>query len=381
MAPDQPVRRFSARYWLHILTASVAASLVVMFVFSGVTLRTPPRRMLEAFGVAMLFSFVIGPTLGIVMPRVARIAACRLRFPFDWALLIATMVSIALAGSFVAILILAAIGYLPGAGVVATWMAGSLKASIVITLTFGIFVTITESMRRRLDEATIALRTKERDEAEARRLAAEAQLASIESRVQPHFLFNTLNSIASLVHDDPHGAERMTTQLAALLRSSLESASGPLVSLDEELRLVRAYLDIERVRFGERLRYEIHVKGDAARSAQLPRLAVQTLVENSVKYAVSPRREGGRITVDAAADNGRVRVSVVDDGPGFDPAAGAPGHGLALIERRIRMLYGDRAALAIASQPGSCTVTVDVPTAPPLDRAGAPNPEPPFRTD
>ena len=118
-------------------------------------------------------------------------------------------------------------------------------------------------MRSQLDAAALALRTKERDEADARRLTAEAQLASIESRVQPHFLFNTLNSIAALVHDDPNGAERMTGQLAALLRSALDSTSTPLVSLDDELRIVRAYLDIERVRFGDRSRYTLD--RDAAR--------------------------------------------------------------------------------------------------------------------
>jgi LytS/YehU family sensor histidine kinase len=108
-------------------------------------------------------------------------------------------------------------------------------------------------MRARLEAAELAMRTKERDEAEARRAALEAQLASLESRVQPHFLFNTLNSIASLIPSDPGGAERMTTQLASLLRSSLDAADGALVPLADELRTVRDYLDIERVRFGSRM--------------------------------------------------------------------------------------------------------------------------------
>jgi sensor histidine kinase YesM len=316
--------------------------------------------LLEAFAISMLFSAIIGPMLALLMPRVSRAVACRLTFPFDWMVLIATMIAIALTGSFAAILILAAVGVLHGAGIVATWLAGSLKASVVITLTFGIFVTLYESMRRRLDETTVALRTKERDEADARRLAAEAQLAAIESRVQPHFLFNTLNSIASLVHDDPAGAERMTGQLAALLRSSLDADRSPLVTVEEELRVVGAYLDIERVRFGHRLRFDVQAD-EAALAARVPRLAVQTLVENSVKYAVSPRREGGRIAVRAAAENGRVRVSVADDGPGFDASARSAGHGLDLIEDRLRMLYDGGASLAIASQPGSTTVSVEVP--------------------
>src|SRR5207253_6046918 len=116
---------------------------------------------------------------------------------------------------------------------------------------FGVFATVMETLRTQLDETTLALRTKERDEADARRLATEAQLASLESRVNPHFLFNTLNSIAALVHDDPAAAERVTGELASLMRSSLESGSTPLVSVDEELRVVRAYLDIERIRFGD----------------------------------------------------------------------------------------------------------------------------------
>src|SRR4029077_3465440 len=150
----------------------------------------------------------------------------------------------------------------------------------------------------------------------ARRIAAEAQLASIESRVQPHFLFNTLNSIAALTHDDPAGAERMTGQLASLLRSSLDSTATPLVPLDQELQVVRAYLDIERVRFGDRLRYTVDL-GDGTAPLPVPRMALQTLVENSVKYAVSPRREGGSICLRARTRDGRATIMVEDDGPGF----------------------------------------------------------------
>jgi two-component system, LytTR family, sensor histidine kinase AlgZ len=354
-------RRFSRAYWARVLGANLAAAIVVTIVYGGVSWRTPPRRMLEAFAIAMLFSTIIGPLAGLLIPRVSRAVACRFSFPFDWIVLIATMVAIALTGSFTTILILFAIGYLHGAGIVATWMAGSLKASIVITLTFGIFLTVVESLRRQIDDARMALRTKERDEAEARRIAAEAQLASIESRVQPHFLFNTLNSIAALAHDDPAGAERMTGQLAALLRSALDSTATATVPLDDELKVVRAYLDIERVRFGDRLRYSVDV-GEGVERLMVPRLALQTLVENSVKFAVSPQRDGGSIAVHAAAANGRLRVSVEDDGPGFDPAARPQGHGLDLLERRLRMLFGDRASLVVEVRAGKTSVIIDMPS-------------------
>ena len=361
MATDPDNRYRTWRYWARIGAVIVAAATVVMLGFSGVTWRTPWRQVGEAFGIALLFSCVIAPMLAVVMPRVARSVRCRYAFPFDWLVLVATMISLATAGSFLAILILAAVGYLKGAGIIATWMAGSLKISILITLTFGIFTTVLESMRSRLTEATVALRTKERDQAEARRLTAEAQLASIESRVQPHFLFNTLNSIAALVHDDPAGAERMTGQLAALLRSALDSTATPLVPLEEELRVVRAYLDIERVRFGDRLRYSVEL-GNGTAQKLVPRMALQTLVENSVKFAVSPRPRGGSIVVRACTDEGRVRVSVEDDGPGFEAEYRLAGHGLDLLTGRLAMLFGDRASLRVDSRAGSTTVTIDVPT-------------------
>jgi sensor histidine kinase YesM len=357
-------------YWGRIIAANVAASVIVLVVFNGLTWRTPPRAALAGFAVVFLFSSCIGPLLGLVMPHVAPLIWSRLRFPWTWAAIVATMVTLAMVGSLVAITVLTVIGYLPP-GRFVMWFVGSLKVAILVTLTFGLFITIYETMETRLRETTVALRTTERDEAEARRLAAEAQLASIESRVQPHFLFNTLNSIAALVHDDPAGAERMTGQLASLLRSALDSTATPLVPLDHELQVVRAYLDIERVRFGDRLRYGVEL-GDGVASALVPRMALQTLVENSVKYAVSPRRQGGSIQVRAVAVDGRVRVSVDDDGPGFDATVRPAGHGLDLLAGRLKMLFGDRAWLQIGSRTGFTSVTLDLPAQSPVPSPQSP---------
>jgi LytS/YehU family sensor histidine kinase len=217
-----------------------------------------------------------------------------------------------------------------------------------------------ETLRGQLDAATLALRTKERDEAEARRAATEAQLASLESRVNPHFLFNTLNSIASLTHSDPPGAERMTNQLASLMRSSLDSGSAPLVTLEEELKLVRDYLDIERVRFGDRLRFSIDV-GEGAGDVRIPRLSLQTLVENSIKFAIAPSREGGCLSIRAAVSNEIARLEVQDDGPGFDATQVRDGHGLALLTSRLEMSFGERATLHIDGRRGGTCVTIEVP--------------------
>jgi two-component system sensor histidine kinase AlgZ len=341
-----------------LLVIDTAAALLVVLVFSGATWQTPWRSILETFGVALVFANCIGPLIALVMPYLAPAVKKRFVFPLDWSILIGALALLGVAGCVLALTVLRVVGYLPPGRFVEGFL-GSLRICVITTLTFGVAGTALETLRARLDAATLALRTQERDAAEARRLAAEAQLASLESRVQPHFLFNTLNSIAALIHDDPAGAERMTAQLASLLRSSLGHHSV-LVPLDEELRIVRNYLDIERVRFGDRLRYDIQID-PAVQGARVPRLAVQTIVENSVKYAVSPRREGGTIAVRAAANNGHVEIAVEDDGPGFDAAAALPGHGLALVRERLEMTLGARAALRVDSVPGATTVLLAVP--------------------
>jgi signal transduction histidine kinase len=351
------MRPRDARYWLRIFLANSTAALAIVGFNGGFSGSVPMDALARAAGVALVYSNCIGTLLALTMPRVAArcfAAGTRAR----WAILFIAICIVALAGTFVANVVLFAAGYIPR-GHFWEWMAASVMTSLVISLVFGGAVTAYETLRHRLDDATVALRTKERDEAEAHRLSAEAQLASLESRVQPHFLFNTLNSIAALIHEDPVGAEKMTGQLASLMRSSLD-AQTPLVSIDDELRIVRDYLEIERVRFGERLRFAIDVD-DAARTAQVPRLAVQTLVENSVKYAVSPRRDGATIAVRVTGRGARARVEVEDNGPGFDGSAVSNGQGLALVRSRLQMTYGDRASLAVDSVPGRTLVTLDLP--------------------
>ena len=350
----------SVRFWAVIVAVCGAASLLAQIAFGGVSWQTPWQRLVSQSFSSFLFSLCCSTLCIVALPRLAPKILRRFAAPFSWAIITGLLAVLAAAGSLIAMLIFSMMGLVPPRAILRVWMGEPLKISVISTLLFGMFFTVVGQLRARLDATKLALRTKERDEAEARRLAAEAQLASIESRVQPHFLFNTLNSIAALVHDDPAGAERMTAQLASLMRSSLDSTSKPLVSLDEELRVVAAYLDIERVRFGNRLRYTIDVE-EEVRMVHVPRLAVQTIVENSVKYAVSPRREGGSIAVRAGAHNGRVEIAVEDDGPGFDPSTASLGHGLALVRERLAMTLGRDAALRVDSRPGQSRVAISLP--------------------
>lgn len=339
------------------------ASAAAAVLFGGVSWRTPWSKILEAFSVSLVFTVCIVPIIGVTMPRLFPAVRRRVRSPFHWPIVIAVLMVIAVIGSAVAIGVLLAAGYVPRAQV-QDWFFGSVRISVIMTLIFGVAGTLVEILQTQLQETTVALRTKERDEADAKRAAAEAQLASLESRVNPHFLFNTLNSIAALTHDDPSAAERMTAQLASLMRSALDAESAPLVTLDDELRLVRAYLDIERARFGDRLRFAIDIDG-GVHETPVPRLSLQTIVENSIKFAVSPRREGGAIVIRARADGPVVRIAIEDDGPGFDVAQLPEGHGLALLRARLAILFGHRASLRLESAPGRTTVTVSVPAAGP----------------
>jgi hypothetical protein len=188
--------------------------------------------------------------------------------------------------------------------------------------------------------------------------ANEARIASLESRIRPHFLFNALNSAIALIPEDPARAENVLERLSGLLRFSLDAHSR-LVPLREELRVVVDYLEIERVRFGERLAYELDVPA-ACETFDVPAFAVQTLVENSVKHAVSPRKQGARIRVRARAESGRLALDVTDDGPGFTGEIWRPGHGLDALRSRLEALYGAAAQLRVQAT----TVTIDVPTSP-----------------
>jgi sensor histidine kinase YesM len=173
----------------------------------------------------------------------------------------------------------------------------------------------------------------------------------LESRIHPHFLFNTLNSIAALVRQDPEAAEQLIQRLAGLLRFSLDRHSS-LVALQDELQITLDYLEIEKARFGERLRYEV-VAPPELLTVPVPALSLQTLVENSVKYAVGASRGGADIRVTAAQVGHEVVFEVTDNGPGFSLESLPSGHGLDTLRQRLEAFFGNASSLtATALDPG-----------------------------
>ncbi|MEE4360224.1 MAG: histidine kinase [Pseudomonadales bacterium] len=201
---------------------------------------------------------------------------------------------------------------------------------------------------------------------EAMATARDAQLRMLRYQLNPHFLFNTLNAISTLIlAREGDQANRMVTRLSSFLRHSLDSDPMQKVDLDQEVRALRLYLDIEQVRFEERLRIEVDLQGAAGRGL-VPSLILQPLVENAIKYAVARSEDGGCIRIRAAVEGDRLVMEVADDGPGlpegFSLEGDARGVGLRNTRDRLRQVYGDAHELRLcAAHPHGLCVQLRIP--------------------
>ena len=233
-----------------------------------------------------------------------------------------------------------------------------IMASIIIKITYK------GELQARADAAQAHLTA---ESEQIRRQAAEARVAAVQAQVEPHFLFNTLASIDHLIETDPPRASRMQKSLIALLRATLpnlreDSAKGPLRNLGQEADVIVPYLDIMKVRMEDRLRSQVDIP-EGLRSAQFPPLMLQGLVENAIKHGLEPKAEGGQLTVQAQVVDGALSVTVRDTGVGLSAlaqgttaATAGTGTGLANIRERLKLLYGDRAALVLSSVPEGGTL-------------------------
>lgn len=198
-----------------------------------------------------------------------------------------------------------------------------------------------------------------------RELAVSAQLAALRAQVNPHFLFNSLNSIAQLIATDPQKAEACVERLGDIYRYLLQRAHADFVPLAEELSVAESYLEIERARFGDALTVEEHIDA-RARDLLLPSLILQPLVENAVKHGISRKVGGGRVTIEAQVTGGDLRLAVRDTGVGLRDGATIfeDGVGLRNVRDRLLRLYGDGYAPEVVSRPGAgTTVTLRIPVA------------------
>lgn len=277
----------------------------------------------------------------------------------QWTVFVVLMVAISGVGSVLGSLIVAALQVEPGMSVAAL-VERSFKISVIVSLLIGVNEAAFDRLRGQLEDTQLKLKTEELERERALKLASESRLGALESRLHPHFLFNTLNSISSLIPSNPERAERLLERMAALLRFTLESHKSGVVDLGQEMKIAGDYLEIEQARLGARLRYGFETRGDME-GVRLPPLSVQTLVENSIKFAVAPNREGGEIRVFADRRNGSLWVDVADTGPGFILESAPPGHGLDNLRSRLAVLFGESAELTVSQADGWTTVSMKVP--------------------
>lgn len=203
-------------------------------------------------------------------------------------------------------------------------------------------------------------RERERQAAQLRAALTEARLQALASQLNPHFMFNALNSIAEMVHHDADAADRMLVGLGALLRSSLEHEASPLVPLRDELALLQHYLDIEKLRLGDRLRVAWSL-APGIDALPVPPLALQPLAENAIVHALSLRITPGLLAIDARADGDALLVAIADDG-GDRASTARHGSGLANLRARLRHLYGEGDWLRLQrNDRGGTTATLRLP--------------------
>jgi len=224
-------------------------------------------------------------------------------------------------------------------------------------LVYGVIITISHALEyyRKYHERTVhAL--------ELEKHLTEARLQSLLRQLQPHFLFNTLNGIASLMHSDVHAADKMLVRLSELLRLTMHHPGQPLTKLREEIAFIEKYLEIERIRFRDRLAVEIRAAPDTL-ELEVPSLIIQPLVENAIRHGIEPHTRPGRIIVEARREGASLVLSVRDNGAGQPPGGFTrEGIGLANTRERLRELYGDRHRFELRNHPeGGLEVSLTLP--------------------
>jgi sensor histidine kinase YesM len=234
-------------------------------------------------------------------------------------------------------------------------------AIVIVSIIFSTFWYRYLAGKTRLERAEAESERERAKAVDLQRQAIDAQLRSLQAQVEPHFLFNTLANVVSLIDTAPDKARLMLERLIELLRASLAASRSERTTLGQETALIAAYLDILRIRMGERLSYTISVPPELL-NVSIPPLSLQPLVENSIKHGLEPKLEGGSVHLSARTADGALQLDVEDDGLGFSPHPGA-GVGLANLRDRISSLYGARARLVIEELARGTRVRMTIPLA------------------
>lgn len=193
------------------------------------------------------------------------------------------------------------------------------------------------------------------------KLKLKSELAALQSKINPHFLFNTLNTILDLVYDYPEKVEEMILNLSTIYRKILYSSENEYYTLEQEIDLVKKYLDIEKVRLGNRMEYEI-ICAPELKNVEIPPLCIEPIVENSIIHGISPKKGNGKIQIITKIENKKVKISVIDDGVGIENKDFKLGFGFSSVKERLKILYGEESKLEIKqNEKKGVTVEIEFP--------------------
>lgn len=235
-----------------------------------------------------------------------------------------------------------------------------LFTSFIISLMISVVLATLWTRRSEELTAQIALAEEQERVATFERAAAEANLRALQAQIEPHFLFNTLANVTSLIHSKPDDAKRMLEDFIAYLRATLAATREQHSTLGDEFEMMKNFLSILKIRMGERLQVYLDLPSEL-RNATMPPMLLQPLIENAIKHGLEPKLEGGSITLTAARNGDSVRISIVDTGLGFSNKL-SNGIGLKNVRERIEKLYGTRGSVLIEENPpGGTRVVVSIP--------------------
>ncbi len=243
---------------------------------------------------------------------------------------------------------------------VGDWSEPQAWVAVVIGLFFGGIGGITYFLSERIGRLDAEVKQRRMNEVESEKRQFEAHLKLLQAQIEPHFLFNTLANVSSLIEPDPAMARRLLERLIDWLRIALARARSDSATLGDELDMLENYLQILKIRFGERLRWDVQA-ADETRRIIFPPMLLQPLVENALRHGIEPKLGGGSLRINAQADAEKLTVAVHDDGVGFDADA-QYGAGLENVWARLAALYGAAGKMTLENNSdGGLTVMLEIP--------------------
>ena len=337
----------------HITKKSVVESLLYTFVFDIMI-----AIFLTAihFGDTFLINFIISQCIGLSICTCVLIALHF--FPSDRPIWQTLRVAVALivgglCGSYLGAIV-------SGLGPSILFEKTPLFQLLTIGVIFGSIITYFFSSREQIAQSQTLIQEEQIKRLTSEKKLAEANLNLLQAQIEPHFLFNTLSNVLSLLDTDPKKGKSMLVDFIQYLRASLSKIRKEKATLGQEMEMIQAYLNIFKVRMGDRLHYKIDLPKNL-KAISFPPMLIQPLVENAIKHGLEPKVDGGDILISGEEKNGMLRIEVVDTGGGFKEGKNF-GMGLSNIRERLQSIYGNSGRLILEeNQPNGLKATIEVP--------------------